>query len=116
MIRAALSILLLIGSPCALAQGRTLQHDPFARPQFGFLPKAKPATAPGVRRVVTMDPKLKLHGVLMAGPDSIANVDGVIVRIGESIHGYRLVAVQDRAAVFEKDSATFTLALPGPKK
>jgi hypothetical protein len=109
--RAVVSALIFILAAPALAQqGRALQHDPFARPSPGALPGMKPA--PGPRRVPPpAPPKLKLHGVMMAGPDSIANVEGSMVRIGESIQGYRLVAVHERAAVFEKDSATFTVAV-----
>lgn len=100
-------------SPALAEQGRILQHDPFARPSLGTLPGARAAPLP--RRVVpTPAPKLKLHGVMLAGPDSIANVEGVMVRIGESIQGYRLVAVHERAVVFEKNSTTFTLAIGAP--
>lgn len=106
----------------ALAQARVLQHDPFSRPALGGLPNAQrglPA-APAMRgEVPAPAPKLKLHAVLVAGPDSIANVDGVMVRVGDSVQGYRLVAVQDRSAVFEKNSARFTVHIgtqPGAQK
>jgi len=101
------------GSPSAIGQARTLQHDPFARPILGPLP---PAGAPGApaRRVQgapAPKPKINLQAVLVAGPNSIANVDGFLVRVGESVHGYRLLAVQDRSAVFEKNNAKFTLSI-----
>jgi hypothetical protein len=105
----ALAALAAVASaPCALAQGRVLQHDPFARPQLGFVPAAGPS-APVPKR--TPPPKLKLTGVVVAGAGSMANVDGIIVRVGESIQGYRLVTVHERTAIFEKNNAHFTLSI-----
>ena len=100
-------------APSAMGEGRTLQHDPFARPAFG----APAAAAPGApaRRVQgappEAKPKISLHAVLVAGPDSMANVDGVMVRLGDTVQGYRLLAVHDRSAVFEKNNAKFTLGI-----
>jgi hypothetical protein len=105
---------------CAAAagQGALLQHDPFVRPAIGgFGPPRNPAAAaprpaaPGEPR-----PRFQLNAVLAAGSNSIANVDGVMVRVGESVQGYRLVAVQDRSAVFEKNNARHTLTLQGGAK
>jgi hypothetical protein len=48
---------------------------------------------------------------MVAGPDSIANVDGVIMRIGDRVRGYRLVGVQERAAIFEKDNRKVTVSM-----
>jgi hypothetical protein len=105
---------LAAGSPSAMGEGRTLQHDPFARPALGALPAAAVPGAPA-RRVQgappEAKPKISLHAVLVAGPDSMANIDGVMVRLGESVQGYRLLAVHDRSAVFEKNNAKFTLGI-----
>jgi hypothetical protein len=38
-----------------------------------------------------------------------------MLRVGESIDGYRLVEVQHRSAVFEKNGAKFTLGIGGTK-
>ena len=51
---------------------------------------------------------------MVAGANSMANVDGVMVRLGDSFQGYRLIAVHDRSAVFEKNNAKFTLAVGKP--
>lgn len=97
----------------ALAQVPALQHDPFVRPAIGgFAPPPPPGPArPGATGVAPARPKLQLHAVLVAGSDSLANVDGVMVRIGESVQGYRLVEVTDRTAVLEKNNAKVTLTL-----
>lgn len=100
----------------AMGQGRALQHDPFVRPAVGLVPaNASSAAAGGVKAAPEGKPKLSLQAVLVAGPQSIANVDGVMVRVGESINGYRLLEVEHRSAVFEKNGAKFTLGIGGPK-
>ena len=105
-----------LASP-ALGQGRALQHDPFVRPAVGLLPgNASTAAAPGrLKAAPEGKPKLNLQAVLVAGPHSIANVDGVMVRVGESVNGYRLLEVAHRSAVFEKNGAKFTLGIGGTK-
>ena len=108
---------LLAFCAAALAQRPMLQHDPFLRPAIvGFAAAPSPAGGLGAGANAQSRPRLQLNAVLAAGSDSIANVDGVMVRIGESVQGYRLVAVNDRSAVFEKNNARVTLTLrAGPK-
>jgi len=110
---------LLALSAAALAEGPALQHDPFVRPAIaGFAAAASPAgglPAPATAASQAR-PRLQLNAVLVAGSDSIANVDGVMVRVGESVQGYRLVAVSDRSAVLEKNNAKLTLTLRGGPK
>ena len=121
---AAICAALAVGTPCgaAFAQTRVLQHDPFSRPALGGLPNMQGGgQAVPTRRAesATPAPKLKLHAVLVAGSNSIANVDGVMIRVGDSVQGYRLVAVEDRSAVFEKNNTRFTLQIgtqPGVQK
>ena len=101
----------------ALGQNRALQHDPFVRPSVGLVPDNAPsaASAGRVKAAPEGKPKLNLQAVLVAGSHSIANVDGVMVRVGESINGYRLLQVEHRSAVFEKNGAKFTLGIGGTK-
>lgn len=112
----SMALALAAGAPWAMGQGRTLQHDPFARPTFGALPASGTpgAAARYAQAAPPPRPKINLHAVLVSGASSMANVDGVMVRLGESVQGYRLVAVHDRSAVFEKNNAKFTLGV-GPQ-
>jgi hypothetical protein len=101
----------------ALCEGRALQHDPFARPSLGGLPQgagSAPRTGPP-RPVLEPKRTLNRQAVMVAGSASMANVDGVMVRVGDQVQGYRLVAVHDRGAVFEKDNKQFTVPLQGIK-
>ena len=116
-----LRVLCLLVLPLAAhAQAPTLKHDPFVRPVLGGF---RPAEGAPVARARTPalppeDPKriLNLHAVMVAGPASIANVNGVMVRVGESVQGYRLLEVHDRAAVFEKNNLRVTLDLRSRSK
>ena len=113
---AALGVALTLtaGSPPAFAQSHTLQHDPFARAVIGAMSGLRsptPAAPASQRAAPVAPPKLSLNAVLVAGAHSMANVDGVMVRVGESVQGYRLLEVQDRSAVFEKNNAKFTVGL-----
>ena len=108
----ALVLVLVLAWGEAEAQTRSLQHDPFARPPLAGMNGAEPKAA--VAHVARAEPPrtLKLTGVLKAGPGSLANVNGTMLRLGDSVNGYRLVEVRDRAAVFEKNNTRFTLDLP----
>ncbi len=95
----------------SFSQGEKLQHDPFARPALAGL---QHASKPGPGRngePATSTRRLKLQAVMVAGPKSIANVDGTMVRIGDQIYGYRLVEVHERGAVFEKNKTRFAVSI-----
>ena len=118
MSRLVAGSVLLALSAAALAEGPALQHDPFMRPAIlGFAAVSRPEGAPAFGTAGSQArPRLQLNAVLVAGSESIANVDGVMVRVGDSVQGYRLVAVSDRSAVLEKNNARVTLTLrAGPK-
>lgn len=115
---AAATVLLALSAP-ALAQRPLLQHDPFVRPAmvgFGSAPGPAAGVPGGAGANAQPRARLQLNAVLVAGSESIANVDGVMVRIGDSVQGYRLVAVSDRSAVLEKNNAKVTLTLRGATK
>jgi len=106
----------LAGAPeLAFAEEAKLQHDPFARPALASLQRGSRGGPASDGKAAPAEPRrrLNLQAVMMAGPNSIANVDGMIVRIGDQVYGYRLVAVHERHAVFEKNSKRFTLFIRG---
>jgi len=103
----------LAGFPkSSFSQGEKLQHDPFARPALAGLQHAsKPGPGRNGEPTAASTRRLKLQAVMVAGPKSIANVDGTMVRIGDQIYGYRLVEVHERGAVFEKNKARFVVSI-----
>jgi hypothetical protein len=97
----------------SFSQAEKLQHDPFARPALTGLQNAKQAEPRGNGKATAAVPKPKLNllAVMVAGANSIANVDGVMVRIGDQVNGYRLVEVYESNAVFEKNKARFSVSI-----
>ena len=113
MIR-VVEVLALIALPAAMAVhaadgiSMELRHNPFERP-----PRSQLAAEPD--RSITAPSQFELRAILDAGRESMANVDGVIVQIGEEINGYRLIEVRDKVAVFEKDGARMVLTMEREK-
>ncbi|OIQ96189.1 hypothetical protein GALL_218180 [mine drainage metagenome] len=91
-----------------------MKHDPFARPVL---------TVPGTPLLANMIKtpvaetiwKPELRAIMLAGPKSIVDVSGVLVRIGEHINGYHLVEVHEETAVFVNNKKRVTLSLRGIK-
>ena len=83
-----------------------LQNNPFRRPVFSTA--ASPAPAQDSLSDVS---GLELRAILVAGRDSLVNVAGTIVRIGQEHDGYRLVSVDEDEVVFRKDGDDVTVKL-----
>lgn len=98
-----LSLALLCLAGLAHAQG--LRHDPFARP-----PPAARAPTESERRPET---RPELRAIMAAGPDSLVNIDGTLLRRGEEYMGYRLLEVHDETAVFVFNKQRVSLSMPG---
>ena len=54
----------------------------------------------------------RLDGVLTSGRNPIALVNGQTIRLGQTIDGFELIAVQDRTAVFQLDDVRVELQIP----
>ncbi len=48
---------------------------------------------------------------MVAGERSLANLGGVVLKLGEDTHGYRLLEVREWMAVFSKDGERVVLAV-----
>ena len=106
--------ILLIGLTLALAAvnsqsfARNLKQDPFKKPQFleqveppaNTTPESKEAPLEG-----------ELRATIMAGAQSMVNVDGVVLTLGEELSGYRLIEVGEREAVFERQGKREVLTI-----
>lgn len=58
----------------------------------------------------------ELRAVLVAGDRSMADVGGIIVKLGGEVDGFRLVEVRDRKAVFVKSGTRLTLSIDRNKE
>jgi hypothetical protein len=102
----------LAGLPKSSFPQGELQHDPFARPALtGLQHASKPGPGRNGEPTGASTRRLKLQAVMVAGPKSIANVDGKMVRIGDEVYGYRLVEVHERGAVFEKNKTRVVVSI-----
>ena len=91
----------------ARAADPELQRNPFDRPEEALLiSNNTPAN-----RVSPVESDPLLRAVLAAGPKSVVNLGVVILRIGESANGYRLLSVEEDGATFSKDGENVVLSL-----
>lgn len=54
---------------------------------------------------------IQLHATLLSDDQSLVNVDGMIIFIGEKIKGYELISVGVGTATFKKDDEKITLSV-----
>lgn len=100
------SLLLLASFPVFAEQTRVF-HDPFAKPHLKKLPKATADTSNSETSISAH----RLTSTLRAGKNSMIIVDGLVLKLGEKIDGYKLIAVHDRTAVFLKNQKHTRLTL-----
>ena len=98
----------------SMAYADVLKHDPFARPLL-TQPTVNSTLATSnntsgetaIEIEVQWNPKLS--AVMVAGKNSLVNIDGKIIRMGEETDGYRLVKVKDSEATFSRGSKRIIL-------
>ncbi len=86
-------------------------HDPFAMPILQKKPVLDSEAANSEHKALTKE--LKLFSTLRAGRRSMANVSGRILKIGESIEGYKLIEVYERSVILIKKQQRTRLTLDG---
>ena len=84
----------------------SLQYDPFKQPAFLRAPQHTKRSAP-----VPAKPKLQLRSILQAGNESMVNLNGEILMIGDSYQGYQLVEVNKQSALFIKNGEKIKVTL-----
>ena len=101
---------LVVISPAIYSQDTTVdikpRFDPFKKPQRVVKAPIKKQSS-----VNLFHSRLKLFATLRAGKNSMVNVQGKLVQLGEEIEGYKLVEVNDRSAVFANSEQRLLLSL-----
>lgn len=92
-------------SHAATDEPPALTHNPFSRP---------PSVVPReVRSVVESDdgtgPTLALQATMVGRASRLANVAGRILKPGDEVEGYLLVAVHEEYAIFKRDGKPLTV-------
>jgi hypothetical protein len=54
---------------------------------------------------------LQLRATMVAGAESLANISGMIIGIGQEVDGYQLVSVRERNVILAKNGTTKTLSV-----
>ena len=97
--RCAMAIVMCLAQVCHADQNvPDLKINPFARPVDNQVNPADSAASGQAAQVPFV-----LRGTMVAGQQSLANISGVIVSLGEKINGYRLVAIHQREVELLKD-------------
>ena len=55
--------------------------------------------------------EIQLHATLYSEDQSLANVNGKIIFVGEEINGYKLISVGEGVAIFKKNGEEITLSV-----
>lgn len=106
-----------------VAQGFEPRSKPFAHPDPGTAPAAarQGQTAPAQGAPVpastageNLDGR-SLRGMVLNGKHSYANVDGRLIRLGESLDGWRLIRLNTDSAIFLRRGQRQTLVLQRPR-
>ena len=100
---------LLAQSACHAADLETvmLQINPFVRPVL------EAVMSDSDRKSASKAPAdaMRLRGTMLAGSNSVANIDGTIIGIGQQLNGYTLVSVQQRHAVLDRNGTQMKLSI-----
>lgn len=56
-------------------------------------------------------PDWKLRAVLHAGDQSMININGEMISVGNELHGYRLLEIREREAEFVKQGVKFVVTM-----
>ena len=82
-----------------------LSRNPFTRPSSDVIRNVQSVFEPDNGNGETLD----LQATMIGSRNRLANVAGRILKPGDEIEGYRLVAVHERYAVFRRDSKMITV-------
>ena len=84
-----------------------LQKNPFVRPTY----KEGTFTDRNSMASNSSAASMKLRGIMLANDNSVANIDGKIISIGQQIHGYTLVTVKQRQVLLDNNGTLITLSI-----
>lgn len=83
-------------------------HDPFQKPA---IPQKSIKEPEAVKAPPQPSWVPQLKATLRAGRNSMANVNGKIIKLGETIYGYKLIAVDEKSAILVKKKQRLQLTI-----
>ncbi len=82
----------------------TLATNPFDRP--GFVVNLSEAAAPGP---MSAPVRLELRTTVVGADSALANINGQVVTVGETLDGYRVAAIREGRVILTKDGERIEL-------
>lgn len=89
------------------ADSTMLQTNPFLRPILEEVNSGNGNSTENKTPVGSM----RLRGIMRANSNSVANIDGEIISIGQQIQGYTLISVSQRHIVLDRNGTQVTLSI-----
>ena len=99
------ALILSLAAVGSAAAAEPAERNPFARPA-----RSAPSAVTAGPAAETA-PTFSLRATMAAGANSLVNIDGRIVAIGEVYAGYRLVSVGEGSAVFVRNGIQFPVTV-----
>ncbi len=87
----------------ALTPGGTLANDSYVPLRINPFIQPKTVASTGMTAQSDDGVSMQLRGIMLAGDHSLANIGGKIVGVGDEINGYRLITVNERGVVLDRD-------------
>ena len=113
-VAATMTILMLLISPVELSAADgppALSHNPFSRPPSEAIPVAREVRDDDSNAPETVP----LQATMVGRANSLANIGGRILKPGDDYRGYRLVAIHEDSAVFERGGQSVTIYVKPPE-
>ena len=107
VIIAFVSMLLAVTLSHAAETNMKLKKNPFKRPDF----LNKNFSESTVVSTTGPGSELDIRAAMSAGENSLVNIAGYIIRIGEEIQGYQLISVAEGKVIFSKNNALVTVII-----
>jgi len=103
-------MLLLAMAP--LAAGAGPLRDPFARAERAAASAAAPAAQAAADSVPVADPappQPRLHAIVFARGQALADIDGLVLREGDRAGDWRVVGIEERCVRLKRGEASLVL-------
>lgn len=82
----------------------TLRHNPFEQPEFL-------QNRSGAKAGNTMNDSMKLHGTVLDGTESVANIDGKYYRVNNEVAGYLVISIESGSVTLRRGDIDMVLTL-----
>ena len=94
-----------------VSSAQLLHHDPFKKPELEYVSEVPNETVKALKQSVREAWYPQLRATMRAGRQSMANVNGDIIKVGEKIDGFELVKVLEREALFIKNGVEYPISM-----